>query len=67
MDQELDLVRLDPQWRCFFDGPSGPRVLNLSEDVDAMVEALRRFGALPAEVTRATAGRQHPKADAQWR
>jgi phytoene desaturase len=51
MNQELDLVRLDPQWRCFFDGPSGPRVLDLSEDVDAMVEALRRFGALPSSTT----------------
>jgi phytoene desaturase len=33
----LDLVRLDPQWRCFFtDGTS----LDLVEDVDAMAQSL---------------------------
>ena len=33
MEDWLDLKRLDPQWRCFFDGG---RVLDLVEDVDAM-------------------------------
>ena len=33
MEDYLDLVRLDPQWRCFFDGGS---VLDLAQDVDTM-------------------------------
>ncbi|MCB5174416.1 MULTISPECIES: phytoene desaturase family protein [Microvirga] len=36
----LDLVRLDPQWRCFFD--DGSRI-DLLENVDAMAEAMDRF------------------------
>ncbi len=39
MHDWLDLRRLDPQWRCFFDGG---RVLDLVEDVDAMAETLGR-------------------------
>lgn len=36
----LDLVRLDPQWRCFFnDGPT----LDLLADVDRMAESLSGF------------------------
>lgn len=36
----LDLIRLDPQWRCFFtDGTA----LDLVEDVDAMAAALQTF------------------------
>ena len=37
INQELDLVRLDPQWRCFFDGG---QVLDLVEDTDAMATIL---------------------------
>ncbi len=40
MEHYLDLVRLDPQWRCFFtDGTS----LDLVEDVDALAESLDTF------------------------
>ncbi|HYP08282.1 MAG TPA: phytoene desaturase family protein [Bryobacteraceae bacterium] len=35
--RELDLVRLDPQWRCFFDGGS---VLDLRENTDRMTEGM---------------------------
>ena len=41
MEDWLDLRRLDPQWRCFFDGG---RVLDLREDVDAMADTLDRTG-----------------------
>lgn len=37
---ELDMVRLDPQWRCFFSDGS---VLDLVEDVDRMASELDRF------------------------
>ncbi len=40
MEDHLDLVRLDPQWRCFFDDGS---VLNLRPDVGAMSGELDRF------------------------
>ena len=40
LDREVPLVRLDPQWRCFFDDGS---VLDLAEDVGAMAGALDRF------------------------
>lgn len=36
----LDLVRVDPQWRCFFD--DGTRI-DLLENVDAMADAMDRF------------------------
>jgi diapolycopene oxygenase len=36
----LDLVRLDPQWRCFYDDGS---VLDLSEDLGAMQRAISGF------------------------
>ncbi|SCY25616.1 phytoene desaturase family protein [Microvirga guangxiensis] len=36
----LDLVRLDPQWRCFFD--DGTRI-DLQENVDAMADDMDRF------------------------
>ncbi len=40
MEDYLDLIRLDPQWRCFFsDGTS----LDLVEDVNAMVAKLNTF------------------------
>ena len=42
MEDALDLRRLDPQWRCFFD--DGSR-MDLVENVDAMAETLRREAA----------------------
>src|SRR5215203_6214017 len=40
LEDYLDLVRLDPQWRCFFtDG----HALDLVEDVDAMAAALAAY------------------------
>ena len=40
MDDRLDLRRLDPQWRCFFDDGA---VLDLHEDTDRMAGVLDRF------------------------
>ena len=37
LEDELDMVRLDPQWRCFFDGG---RMLDLVEDTEAMARSL---------------------------
>lgn len=38
----LDLRRLDPQWRCFFEGGE---VLDLLENADAMDQHLQAFGS----------------------
>lgn len=38
--RDLELIRLDPQWRCFYDDGS---VLELRESVDAMAGALDAF------------------------
>jgi phytoene desaturase len=44
LEDALELVRLDPQWRCFFtDGG----VLDLVEEVDAMASTLDRFSPVP--------------------
>jgi phytoene desaturase len=40
LEDRLDLVRLDPQWRCFFTDGS---VLDLVEDVQAMSARLDRY------------------------
>jgi phytoene desaturase len=40
VEDHLDLIRLDPQWRCFFDDGS---VLDLRQDVGAMAVELARF------------------------
>ncbi len=40
MHQYLDLRRLDPQWRCFFDDGS---MLDLQENVPAMADSIARF------------------------
>ena len=40
LDHELELIRLDPQWRCFFEDGS---VLDLAENVDSMAATLDRF------------------------
>ncbi len=37
LESELDLVRLDPQWRCFFEDGG---VLDLKEDVEEMASVL---------------------------
>lgn len=46
VEDELDLVRLDPQWRCFFDDGS---VLDLREDVDRMAQDIADFGGRAAD------------------
>src|SRR3978361_1108276 len=43
--KELDLVRLDPQWRCFFDDGS---VLDLVEDEARMADSLRSYSGAKA-------------------
>ena len=40
LEDELDLIRLDPQWRCFFEDGS---VLDLHEDQRAMEAELARY------------------------
>jgi phytoene desaturase len=44
LDRELDLVRLDPQWRCFFSDGS---VLDLVESVDRMASSIDGFSSEP--------------------
>lgn len=41
LEDAIDLVRLDPQWRCFFEDGL---VLDLREDVDAMASSLDEVG-----------------------
>jgi len=40
MEDYLELIRLDPQWRCFFDGGSR---LDLAQDPEQMAQTLNRF------------------------
>jgi len=40
LDEYLDLIRLDPQWRCFF---SDGATLDLLADVEKMCQTLHRF------------------------
>ncbi len=40
LEEHLELIRLDPQWRCFFDDGS---VLDLRQDIGAMVAELAKF------------------------
>ncbi|CBS88901.1 phytoene desaturase family protein [Azospirillum lipoferum] len=40
LDRELEMVRLEPQWRCFFDDGT---VLDLSEEIDRMAAELDRL------------------------
>jgi diapolycopene oxygenase len=42
MEDHLDLIRLDPQWRCFYDDGS---VLDLHQDVRAMAAELSKFSS----------------------
>lgn len=44
LEDEMELVRLDPQWRCFFEDGS---ILDLSENVDAMSETLGEYASDP--------------------
>ena len=46
LDAELPMIRLDPQWRCFFEGGS---VLDLSDDVDRMTSSIDRFSSTPGD------------------
>lgn len=47
LHEELDLIRLDPQWRCFFENGS---VLDLHESVERMGEEIRGLGAPHSDV-----------------
>ena len=47
MEDHLDLVRLDPQWRSFFSDRS---VLDLTEDLGKMKENLREFTRVAEDV-----------------
>jgi len=47
LHEELDLIRLDPQWRCFFEDGG---VLDLHEDVERMGEEIRALGAPHSDV-----------------
>jgi len=49
IEDDLELVRLDPQWRCFFDDG---QVLDLNEDVAEMSKTLERFASDPADARR---------------
>ncbi len=40
LSDHLDLIPLDPQWRCFFDGDS---TLDLAADTEKMAAAVERF------------------------
>jgi phytoene desaturase len=44
LEDHLELIRLDPQWRCFFDDGS---VLDLCQDVGMMAAELARFSPRP--------------------
>ncbi len=46
MGDELELLRLDPQWRCFFD--DGSR-LDLVESIDDMARTIGAFGGSPQD------------------
>jgi phytoene desaturase len=46
LEDQLDLIRLDPQWRCFFEDGS---TLDLREDLGAMRQELEAFA--PADDT----------------
>jgi diapolycopene oxygenase len=54
MADYLDLVPLDPQWRCFFegDGNGGATVLDLSADVEQMKRTLATFSSDPRDADR---------------
>ena len=45
LEDSLELVTLDPQWRCFFDERLGGGVLDLVANVGEMQRNIREFGA----------------------
>ena len=45
LHDHVEMIRLDPQWRCFFDDATGGGVLDLRQDPAAMRDELRRFAA----------------------
>lgn len=47
IEERLNLVRLDPQWRCFFDDNSR---LDLVENPEQMADHLRQFSKHPEDV-----------------
>jgi phytoene desaturase len=49
LEDHLDLVPLDPQWRCFFEDKS---ILDLCADVQQMKSTLERFSTEPADAGR---------------
>jgi phytoene desaturase len=46
LEDELDLIRLDPQWRCFYEDGS---VLDLHEQTETMSTTLREFSSDQAD------------------
>lgn len=46
LEDELDLVRLDPQWRCFYEDGS---VLDLDEDVETMARRIADYSENPTD------------------
>lgn len=46
LEDELDLIRLDPQWRCFYEDGS---VLDLHEQTESMSATLREFSSDQAD------------------
>src|SRR5262249_12659104 len=48
LEDYLELTRLDPQWRCFFDDGS---MLELRQDVETMAAELARYSPRPEVAT----------------
>lgn len=46
LDQAMELVRLDPQWRCFFEDGS---VLDLHQDVESMADKIEEYSQHPGD------------------
>jgi diapolycopene oxygenase len=46
LDEELELIRLDPQWRCFYEDGS---ILDLQEDVAQMSRQIGEFSDAPGD------------------
>ena len=46
LHDELDLVRLDPQWRCFYEDGS---VLDLMQDTEQMARSIGEFSSAPGD------------------
>jgi len=48
LNDELDLVRLDPQWRCFYEDGS---VLDLLQDTEQMAQRIGEFSSVPGDAS----------------